>query len=67
MEMTFRRSSTDRLLSFDAISTQTKIPVDQVEFLVMRALAKGLVKGSIDQVDRTVNLTWVQVRWFLYY
>jgi len=62
MEMTFRRSSTDRLLSFDAISTQTKIPVDQVEFLVMRALAKGLVKGSIDQVDRTVNLTWVQPR-----
>jgi len=62
MEMTFRRSSTDRLLSFDAISTQTKIPVDQVEFLVMRALAKGLVKGSINQVDRTVNLTWVQPR-----
>jgi len=62
MEMTFRRGSTDRLLSFDAIAAQTKIPVDQVEFLVMRALAKGLVKGSIDQVDRTVNLTWVQPR-----
>jgi len=62
MEMTFRRPSTDRLLSFDAIAAQTKIPVDQVEFLVMRALAKGLVKGSIDQVDRTVNLTWVQPR-----
>jgi len=62
MEMTFRRSSTDRLLGFDAIAAQTKIPVDQVEFLVMRALSKGLVKGSIDQVDRTVNLTWVQPR-----
>jgi len=62
MEMTFRRPSTDRLLTFDAIAAQTKIPVDQVEFLVMRALAKGLVKGSIDQVDRTVNLTWVQPR-----
>merc|ERR1719220_901343 len=62
MEMTFQRSSTDRLLSFESIATQTKIPVDQVEFLVMRALAKGLVKGSIDQVDRTVNLTWVQPR-----
>jgi len=62
MEMTFQRSSTDRLLSFESIATQTRIPVDKVEFLVMRALAKGLVKGSIDQVEQTVNLTWVQPR-----
>merc|ERR1712180_581438 len=62
MEMTFQRSSTDRLLSFESIATQTRIPVDKVELLVMMALAKGLVKGSIDQVDQTVNLTWVQPR-----
>ena len=61
-----QRSSTDRLLSFESIATQTRIPVDKVEFLVMRALAKGLVKGSIDQVEQTVNLTWVQVRYWGY-
>jgi len=59
MEMTFRRHST---LTFEAVAAQTRLPVDSVELLVMKALAKGLVKGSIDQVDQTVNLTWVQPR-----
>ena len=62
MEMTFQRHSMDRLLTFEAISAHTRLPVDKVELLVMKALAKGLVKGSIDQVDQTVNLTWVQPR-----
>lgn len=34
----------------------------QVEVMVMRALALGLVKGTIDQVSRQVNITWVQPR-----
>ena len=34
----------------------------QVELLVMKALSLGLVKGSIDQVDKKVHMTWVQPR-----
>lgn len=34
----------------------------QVELLVMKALSLGLVKGSIDQVDSKVHMTWVQPR-----
>lgn len=34
----------------------------QVELLVMKALSVGLVKGSIDEVDRRVHMTWVQPR-----
>ena len=30
--------------------------------LVMKALSLGLVKGSIDEVDNRVHLTWVQPR-----
>ena len=30
--------------------------------LVMKALSLGLVKGSIDEVDNKVHLTWVQPR-----
>jgi len=62
MEMTFQRSATDRSLSFKDIATQTGLEEDKVELLVMKALSKGLVKGSIDQVAQVANLTWVQPR-----
>merc|ERR1719300_522430 len=61
--MTFQRSATDRSLSFKDIAQQTTgMEEDRVELLVMKALAKGLVKGSIDQVAQVANLTWVQPR-----
>ena len=62
MEMTFQRSATDRSLTFHDIANQARIDEDKVELLVMKALAKGLVKGSIDQVAQVANLTWVQPR-----
>uniref|UniRef100_A0A7N4V4H7 Proteasome 26S subunit, non-ATPase 13 n=1 Tax=Sarcophilus harrisii TaxID=9305 RepID=A0A7N4V4H7_SARHA len=34
----------------------------EVELLVMKALSVGLVKGSIDEVDKRVHMTWVQPR-----
>lgn len=62
MEMTFRRDANDRQITFNDVAKQTGLSEDKVELLVMKALSKGLVKGQIDQVDQTVNLTWVQPR-----
>ncbi|BES94496.1 26S proteasome non-ATPase regulatory subunit [Nesidiocoris tenuis] len=62
MEMTFKRASNKRDLKFSEISEATQLPLDNVELLVMKALAQGLVKGAIDQVDGTVHMTWVQPR-----
>lgn len=62
MEMTFRRPATDRQLTFDEVSKEARLPVEEVELLVMKALSLGLVKGSIDQVDAKVHMTWVQPR-----
>jgi len=62
MEMTFKRAATDRQLSFQEIATETRLPVEEVELLVMRALSLDLVRGSIDQVDQNVHMTWVQPR-----
>ncbi|KAK4294755.1 hypothetical protein Pmani_032638 [Petrolisthes manimaculis] len=62
MEMTLQRKAWDRQLSFSEIATATGLGERQVEVMVMRALALGLVKGTIDQVSRQVNITWVQPR-----
>ncbi|KAJ8687443.1 hypothetical protein QAD02_023237 [Eretmocerus hayati] len=62
MEMTFKRQANNRQLTFTEISQETHLPIGEVELLVMKALAQGLVRGAIDQVAATVNMTWVQPR-----
>lgn len=62
MEMTFKRPATNRQLSFSEIAKETCLPPAEVELLVMKALSLSLVKGSIDQVDQKVHMTWVQPR-----
>lgn len=62
MEMTFKRASDQRSISFKDIAQEAQIPVGDVELLVMKALAKQLVRGAIDQVANVVYLTWVQPR-----
>ncbi|KAK9754084.1 PCI domain [Popillia japonica] len=62
MEMTFKRPSHNRQLTFTEIANETKLPLNEIELLVMKALSQGLVKGAIDQVASTVNMTWVQPR-----
>uniref|UniRef100_A0A8C9SHD7 26S proteasome non-ATPase regulatory subunit 13 n=1 Tax=Scleropages formosus TaxID=113540 RepID=A0A8C9SHD7_SCLFO len=62
MEMTFTRPANHRQLTFQEIAHSAKIPVDEVELLVMKALSVGLIKGNIDEVDQRVQMTWVQPR-----
>ncbi|KAI1262008.1 hypothetical protein F5Y18DRAFT_182628 [Xylariaceae sp. FL1019] len=61
-ESVFRRPPHERAMSFATISHDTKVPTNQIEHLVMKALSLGLVRGTIDQVDELVNFTWVQPR-----
>ncbi|KAA0187508.1 hypothetical protein HAZT_HAZT001124 [Hyalella azteca] len=62
MEMTFKRKAFDRQLKFEEVAEETGLPINQVEVMVMRALSLDLVRGSIDQVEQKVNITWVQPR-----
>lgn len=60
MEMTF--VSNDGVLTFEQIAKNTHQNVQDVELLVMKALSLGLVKGTIDEVEKKVYLSWVQPR-----
>uniref|UniRef100_K3WE44 PCI domain-containing protein n=1 Tax=Globisporangium ultimum (strain ATCC 200006 / CBS 805.95 / DAOM BR144) TaxID=431595 RepID=K3WE44_GLOUD len=62
MVLVFQRPSHERNIAFIEIAEATRLPVAQVEWLVMRALSCKLIKGSIDQVDEIVRVSWVQPR-----
>ncbi|TIB64755.1 hypothetical protein E3P78_00946 [Wallemia ichthyophaga] len=62
IECIFKRSSKDRVMSFSTIGAETKLPSDEVEHLIMKALSLKLIRGSIDQVSGTASINWVQPR-----
>lgn len=62
IEAIFKRPPHDRILSFQTIATETRLPIYEVEHLIMKALSLKLIKGSIDQVDSAVTIVWVQPR-----
>ena len=46
MEAVFNSPPHERELPFEKVAQAAQVPVDQVEQLVMRALALGLVRGT---------------------
>jgi len=62
IEIIFHLSADGRTLTFNAIAEKAALPHDQVEHLLMKAMSLKLVKGTIDQVDEVVHVSWVQPR-----
>jgi len=56
------RPAHSRIVAFAVIAGVAVLPLDQVEWLLMKTMALGLIKGSIDEVNATVTVTWVQPR-----
>jgi len=52
LELAFNLPKNNRVIGFDALSKATSIPVEHVEFMVMKAMALKLICGSIDQIKR---------------
>lgn len=59
LEMAFKLPKNNRVISFQAVARACDVNVDQIEFLVMKAMALKLVRGSIDQLSEKVTITWV--------
>lgn len=62
MEAIFSRAAKERKLSFEYIKNLTGMDLVKVEWLIMRGLSLGLMKGYIDQYDQSATFTWVQPR-----
>jgi len=65
LELVFTKTGQDRKINFGEISKATLTDLDKVELLVMRALSLELIKGTIDEVDGVVYVSWVKPRLLL--
>lgn len=62
MELASQRAASDRSVPFLEIAKATRLPLEQVEWLLMRAMSLGLIKGTIDEVDQIVHISYIKVR-----
>ncbi|ANZ74616.1 BA75_01468T0 [Komagataella pastoris] len=64
IELVFSRPSNETMLPFSEIISNISLLTtdDEVEYLIMKCLSLKLIKGSIDQVNSQVNVTWIQPR-----
>lgn len=62
VNMVFEKESGERTMDFTDIAERLQVDIEQVEWIVMKSLSLGLIKGSMDQVDGVVNVTWVMPR-----
>ncbi|KAH9256243.1 hypothetical protein BASA81_005464 [Batrachochytrium salamandrivorans] len=60
--MAFERPNQERDLTFQDIANYTQIPIDQVEWLIMSAFSKKLLRGWIDGVEEVVHVSWIMPR-----
>ena len=58
----FTQVKSDRRVLFTDIAAATKVALDQIEFLLIRAISVGIIRGSIDQVEGFISVSWIQPR-----
>jgi len=62
LQIIFQLPAENREISLADIASKTKLNIDGVEYLLMKALSAHLIEGIIDQVASKVYITWVQPR-----
>lgn len=62
VEAVFRQLKSGRVITFAVIAQATGVPLEQVEFLLMKALSLRLLRGIIQEPEATFEIEWVQPR-----
>lgn len=62
VNLVFEKESGERTMAFTDIAKRLQVDLEQVEWIAMKALSLGLIKGSMDQVDGIIDVTWVMPR-----
>ena len=63
LELIFQKNKSERVISFDEICKVCMTEEDKIEYISMKALSHGLIKGYIDQADRKLFVNWVHPKY----
>ena len=63
LELIFQKNKGERIISFTEIRDKCGVQDLLIEFIIMKALSFGLIKGYIDQVEQCVHVTWVMPKY----
>lgn len=63
LELVFQKNKGERIIPFAEIRNKCGVNELQTEFIIMKALSFGLIKGYIDQVDENVHVNWVMPKY----
>ena len=65
LDLAFQTISTNsKIISFQTISQKTSLTISEVEIWLMKAMALGIIQGSIDQINGILLVSNVQPRVF---
>lgn len=62
LELAFVSGGKKRVLGFDTIAQACRVPINQVELVIMKAMSKKLIRGTIDEVSKQVAVLWCKPR-----
>lgn len=63
LDLAFQKNKNERVLTYKEISQGCHCDMKDIEFLVIKALSSGLIKGYIDEVENKVVINWVQPKY----
>lgn len=61
-ELIFTLPKNSRTVSFEQVSRITGIPLNLIELMIIKAMSLDLLRGSIDEVNQLVSVSWIQPR-----
>ena len=63
LDLIFQKNKNERTVLYKEISDRCLIQNDNIEYIVMKALSLGLIRGHIDQVEQKVIVNWIQPKY----
>ncbi len=63
LDLIFQKNKNERTISFEEICKVCDTSLDKIEYICMKALSQGLLKGYIDEVEKKFIVTWIQPKY----